>query len=82
MVDVQNIDCRYLREKLNHNKDKDKDLFIGLQEFVVGYSKAAEQSSAELICHSHTMMSTGREPATIRIAAYRSSACYALCHGR
>ena len=52
-------------------KDKDKDLFIGPQEFVVGYSKAPEQpqSSARPICHSHTMTRTGREPATVRIAA-------------
>ena len=48
-----------------------KDLFIGPQEFVVGYSKAPEQpqSSARTICHSHTMTRTGREPATLRIAA-------------
>ena len=48
-----------------------KDLFIGPQEFVVGYSKAPEQlqSSARPICHSHAMTRTGREPATIRIAA-------------
>ena len=48
-----------------------KDLFIGPQEFVVGYSKAPEQpqSSARPICHSHTMTRTGREPATVRIAA-------------
>ena len=54
-----------------HDKDKDKDLFIGPQEFVVGYSKAPEQpqSSARPICHSHTMTRTGREPATVRIAA-------------
>ena len=34
------------------------------------YSKAPEQpqSSARLICHPHAMMSTGREPVTIRIA--------------
>ena len=53
------------------DKDKDKDLFIGPQEFVVGYSKAPEQpqSSARPICHSHTMTRTGREPATVRIAA-------------
>ena len=52
-------------------KDKDKDLFIGPQEFVVGYSKAPEQlqSSARPICHSHAMTRTGREPATTRIAA-------------
>ena len=52
-------------------KDKDKDLFIRLQEFVVGYSKAPEQpqSSTRPICHSHAMTRTGREPATIRIAA-------------
>ena len=69
---------------LDHYKDKDKDLFIGPQEFVVGYSKAPEQpqSSARPMCHSHTMMNTGREPATIRIAAYRSSPSYALRHGR
>ena len=65
-------------------RHKDKDPFIGLQEFVVGYSKAPEQpqSSARPICDSHTMMSTGREPTTIRIAAYRSSPRYALRHGR
>ena len=53
------------------DKDKDKDLFIGPQEFVVGYSKAPEQpqSSARPICHSHTMTRTGHEPATVRIAA-------------
>ena len=47
------------------------DLFIGPEEFVVGYSKAPEQpqSSARPICHSHTMTRTGREPATLRIAA-------------
>ena len=41
----------------------------------MGYSKAPEQpqSSARPICHSHTMMSTRCEPATICIAAYRSS---------
>ena len=51
----------------SENKDKDKDSFIGQQEFVVGYSKAPEQmqSSARPICHSHTMTSMGREPATI-----------------
>ena len=40
----------------------------------VGYSKAPEQpqSSARPICHSYTMANTGREPATIHIAAYRS----------
>ena len=61
-----------------------RDLFIGPHEFVVGYSKAPEQpqSSARPICHSHTMTRTGREPATIRIAAYRSSPSYALRHGR
>ena len=49
----------------------EEDLFIGLQEFVAGYSKAPEQpqSSARPICHSHAMTRTGREPATIRIAA-------------
>ena len=66
------------------DKGKDKDSFIGKQEFVVGYSKVPEQpqSSARPICHSHTMTSTGHEPATIHIAACRSSLRYALCHGR
>ena len=59
------------------------DSFIGPKEFVVGYSKAPKQpqSGARPICHSHAMMNTGHEPATIRIAAYRSSPCYALRHG-
>ena len=49
----------------------------------VGYSKVPEQpqSSTRPICHSHTMMNMGREPAIIRIAAYRSSPRYALRHG-
>ena len=53
------------------DKDKDKDLFVDQQEFVVGYSKAPEQpqSSARPMCHSHAMTSTGREPATIGIVA-------------
>ena len=56
---------------MEKDKDKDKDLFIGPQEFVVGYSKAPEQpqSSARPMCHSHAMTRMGREPATIRIAA-------------
>ena len=64
---------------LRTREDKDRDSFIGPQEFVVGYSKAPEQpqSSARPICHSHITRSTGREPATIRIAAYRSSPHYA-----
>ena len=38
----------------------------------VGYSKAPEQlqSSTRPIYHSHAMANTGREPATIHIAAY------------
>ena len=66
-----------------NDKDKDKDLFIGPQEFVVGYSKALEQlqSSARPMCHSQAMTSPGREPATIRIPACRSSLRYALRHG-
>ena len=48
-------------------KDKDKASFIGVQEFVVGYSKAPKQpqSSTRPICHSHAMTSTGREPVTM-----------------
>ena len=62
--------------------DKDKDPFIGLQEFVVGYSKAPEQpqNSAWPICQSDDMTRTGREPATICIAAYWSSPRNALRH--
>ena len=50
----------------------------------MGYSKAPDQpqSSARPICHSHAMTRAGREPATIRITAYRSSPRYALCYGR
>ena len=63
---------------------KDKDPFIGPQQFVVGYSKAPEQSQSSVrpICHSHTMTSMGREPSTINIVAYRSSPPYALRHRR
>ena len=52
-----------------------KDSFIGLQEFVVGYSKAPEQpqSSARPICHSHAMTRTERKPATICIAGLRTA---------
>ena len=65
---VRSIFLRNYSEYIN----KFKDPFIGPQEIVVGYSKAPEQpqSSARPICHSHTMTSTGREPATTRIAAY------------
>ena len=40
------------------------------------YSKAPEQpqSSARPMCHSHAMTRTGREPATIRIAAQELAA--------
>ena len=50
----------------------------------MGYSKVPEQlqSSARPICHSHNMANTGREPATMHTAAYRSSPRYALRHGR
>ena len=42
----------------------------------MGYSKAPEQpqSSARPICHSHAMTNTGREPATICIAAQELAA--------
>ena len=67
------------------DKDKDKDLFIGPQEFVVGYSKAPEQpqSSARLICHSHAMLWRGRGTNQPPYALlHRSSPRYALRHGR
>ena len=54
-----------------------KDLLIGPQEFVVGYSKAPKQlqSSARPICHSHSMTTEDRcEPATIGIAAQELAA--------
>ena len=52
-------------------EDKDKDLSIGPQEFVVGYSKAPKQpqSSARPTCHSHAMTRTGYEPTTMCTAA-------------
>ena len=60
-----------------------KDLFIGPQEFVVGYSKAPKQpqSSARPICHSHSMkmMGTNQQPYAL---LHRSSLRYALRHGR
>ena len=60
-----------LRKMLIGSLGDGRDLFIGPQEFVVGYSKAPEQpqSSAMPICHSHAVTRTGREPAYIRIAA-------------
>ena len=66
---------QYFLCKIRKDKE-DKDSFIGPQEFVVGYSKAPDQpqSSARPIYHSHTMISTGREPATICIAAWELSA--------
>ena len=62
---------------------KDKDLFIGRQEFVVGYSKAPEQpqSSARPVCHSHAMTRTGANQPPCALL-HRSSPCYALRHGR
>ena len=44
----------------------------------MGYSKASEQlqSSARPICHSHAVTRTGREPATIRIAAQELAALH------
>ena len=58
------------------NWEEDEDLFIGPQEFVVGYSKAPEQpqSSTRPICHSHAMTSTGRKPATKHVAAWELAA--------
>ena len=55
-------------------KDKDKDLFIIPQEFVVGHSKAPEQpqSSARPICHSDAMTTTGHEPITIFITYHNN----------
>ena len=52
-------------------------------QLFVTYSKAPEQpqSSARPMCQSHTIMSTGFEPATIRITTYRSALRYALRHG-
>ena len=68
---------------LYKDKGKDKDLFLGPQEFVVGYSKAPEQlqSSARPICHSHAMTRTGVNQPPYALL-HRSSPRYALCHGR
>ena len=54
------------------NMDKDKESFIDLHEFVVGYSKAPEQpqSSTRPISHPHAMTRTGLEPATIHIQGF------------
>ena len=51
--------------RIVRDMDKDKDSFIGRQEFVVGYSKAPgqPQSSTRPICHSHAMT-------TIHIASF------------
>ena len=60
----------------------EEDLFIGPQEFVVGYSKAPEQlqSSARPTCHSHAMTrGTNQPPYAL---PHRSSPCYALRHER
>ena len=76
-------DTRTGKYHKHKDKDKDQDLFIGPQEFIVGYSKGPEQpqSSARPVCQSHTMTSMGCEPTIICIAAYRSSLPgYALCH--
>ena len=66
---------------LNKDKDKDKELFVGKQEFVVGYSKAPEQpqSSARPICHSHVMTRSGRKPATIRTHCCIGAHCTTHC---
>ena len=76
ILDIFNVHIQSERghkfiQMIGHIEVKDKDLFIDLQEFVVGYSKAPEQpqNSARPICHSHAMTSTGREPATICIVA-------------
>ena len=57
--------------RLSSVLNKDKDLFVSLQEFVVEYSKAPEQpqSSTMPICHAYAMTRTGCEPAIICISA-------------
>ena len=65
---------------------RNKDSFIGPQEFVVGYSKAPEQpqSSARPIdmsfSHYDEHGAQTSEPVTIRIAAYRSSTTGICCN--
>ena len=63
------------------NDQKDKDPFIGPQEFVVGYSMAPEQpqSSARHTCRSHAMTSTWHEKTTICITAYIGYRCTTHC---
>ena len=81
MIGCGSLNCmtRLFEIKPGCKDYKDKDPFIGLQEFVVGYSKAPKQpqSSARPICQSHDMTRTGREPATVRIATCCSSPHYA-----
>ena len=50
---------------------------LASQEFDVAYSKAQEQrqSSNRLMCHSHNMKSTGREPTIVHIAACCTMHC-------
>ena len=62
------------------NDHKDKDPFIGPQEFVVGYSMVSEQpqSSARHSCHSHAMTSTWHEQAPyalLHIGVHRTTHC-------
>ena len=54
-------------------------LLIITHETFVGYSKAPEEPWSNTR-QSH-IVNMGCEPVTIRIAAYRSSPCYALRHG-
>ena len=58
-------------------------LFIGPQEFVVGYFKAPEQpqSSARPTCHSHAMTRMGANQPPYALL-HRSSLRYTLRHGR
>ena len=75
MIKMLPIDPLFI--KYRSFKDKDKDPFIGPEEFVMGYSKAPEQPRSNarptVICQSHAMTRTGREPTTIHITAYWSS---------
>ena len=60
-------------------KDKDKDSFIGPQEFVVGYSKVPEQPQSSTILTLWRTQGANQPPYAL---LHRSSPHYALRHGK
>ena len=82
----QHRGCKCLSDTDNgiyKDKDKDKDLFIGQQEFVVGYSKAPSSRRAALGLYVILTLWRGRGANQPPYALlHRSSTRYALRHGR